>query len=708
MSKSIKILFLFLIISLFYKSTVFACGPYFPEYSYDPDQILSEYFPLVSNIGTTNYKDNPILNSKFEVIGPLWGTEYMLPVYLASKNKELPDNIKNALVRYLDDRDYYLQLKRESLGDDNKSVDNPVLEGEKNELTLWQKVGLFIQGISFKNKSESEMESEYKLAAEEYYKGNYNKSIALFNKIYKNRNHSFRDKAALSLGWSYIAKANQQYEIDLKNKSKTADKDRINDLKTAQIYYEKIIKDNSLSEIKTEANKYLDYVLFRTDPITRMTRAGKVLLTTTDPEEFLRNLHDFIPLWHNNFYKYISAGEEVPNLTENINRIKKSDDEFTQFLLAWTAINSNSLTENIDKYKTTNSPLWLIMAQRQIKTNDKEWNLINDEINKIGFNSPFYITAKYYNLTAQSSDLNLKDKTKNQILDLISLAKKNKQYSSENLFNGLMFNISDGFMEKQKYSMMNDLGYVDTYWGERLLPPYYSYVGFEPNDDLFITSEMKNYLNSLDIDELNKQISNENIFNPKLKQYLRLLVFTKATLQDRLDISKNIATLLIKNNSIIGKDLSKFISSNNIDEQRFLAYKFIIDYPGIAGLDSKYFDEFSNGPLSAAKTFDMWRRNWSFNEVCYQFVTQSTPEEKPTNSDDLIVNKTAKNIIDFAVKNPSYSLVPEVLHNLVDMTHYSECKDKQSAEYSKRAFQFLHNNYSGNIWTIKTPYWFEY
>lgn len=101
--------------------------------------------------------------------------------------------------------------------------------------------------------------------------------------------------------------------------------------------------------------------------------------------------------------------------------------------------------------------------------------------------------------------------------------------------------------------------------------------------------------------------------------------------------------------------MSKFISSNNIDEQRFLAYKFIIDYPGIAGLDSKYFDEFSNGPLSAAKTFDMWRRNWSLMKICYQFVTQSTPEE---NQQIVMIgsNKTAKNIIDFAVKNPSYSL----------------------------------------------------
>jgi len=707
MSKSIKVLFLFLIISLFYKSTVIACGPYFPEYSYDPDQILNEYFPMVSSIGTTNYKDNPVLNNKFEVIGQLWGTEYMLPVYLASKNKELPDSIKNALAHYLDDRDYYLQLKREKL-EDNKSVDRPVLEGDKSELTFWQKIEYLIQGISLKNKSELEMENEYKSAADEYYKGNYNKAIALFNKIYKNKNHSFRDKAALSLGWSYIAKANQQYEIDLKNKSKTADKDRINDLKTAQIYYEKIVKDNSLSEIKTEAEKYLDYVLFRTDPVARLTRAGKVILTSTDPEEFLRNLHDYVPLWHNNFYKYIAAGEEVPNFSENVNRIKKSDDEFTQFLLAWTAINSNSLSENIDKYKNTNSPIWLIMAERQIKTDDKDWNYINEEINKVASSSPFYLTAKYYNLKIQSEDSKLKETIKKPIIDLITLTKKNKQYSTQNLFNGLMFDISENFIEKQKYSVMNDLGYVDTYWGERLLPPFYSYTGFKPSDDLFITYEMKNYLNSLNIDELNKQISNENIFNENLLQYLRLLTFTKATLQDRLDVSKNMAILLVKNNSILAKDLSKFISSNNIDEQKFLAYKFIIDYPGIASLDSMSFDEFSNGSLAAAKTFDIWRRNWSFNEVCYQYVNQYTPEKKQTNSDDLTVNKTAKNIIDFAVKNPNYPLVPEVLHNLVDMTHYSDCKDKQSADYSKRAFQFLHNNYSGNIWTIKTPYWFEY
>jgi hypothetical protein len=708
MNKSIKILLLTLIIFLTYKSSVFACGPYFPDYNYDPSQILNEYFPLISSVGSTDIKTNPILNNKFEVVTPFLGPEYMLPIYLASKNQQLSDDIKNAWVKDLDNRDYYVNLKRDETNEDRPSVDSPVLNTEKFNPTIWQKFLSIFDDVLNKNKSPEDMESEYKLAADEYHKGNYDKAINSFSKIYKNKKQINRDKAALSLGWSYIAKANQQYEIDLKNESKGAENNLISNLKIAQTYYEKIVADSSLSEVKLEAEKYLDYVLYRTDPVARITRASNVMLTTSDPKEFLRNLNDYIPLWYKYFYNHLAYKEETPKFEEYSKKIKESGDEFSQFLLAWTDLNSNSLDQNINKYKETKSPLWIILAQRQITPENSQWSYVNGEIKKIASDSPFYLTAQYYNLSSQSTDSKLKESIKEPINKLITQTDKNKQYSSENLFNGLMLNLSDNLMEKQKYSLMNYLGYADKYWGERLLPPYYSYVGFEnDNDSQMISKEMKQNLASIKIDELNDLLSNENIFNSKIKQYLRLIAFTKATLENRLDISKNMATLLAKNNPEISKDLNAFNNSKNIDEQQFLAAKFILDYPGISDIPSGDFDEFSNTSVSGIKSQDMFRRNWSFNEVCRLYYYATDPEEKMTPSEDLIINKVSKIVVDFAAKNQNYQLVPEALHQVVNMVHYGSCVDKKSGEYAKNAFQLLHNSYSNNYWTKQTPYWYE-
>lgn len=708
MNKSIKILLLTLIVFLTYKSSVFACGPYFPDYNYDPSQILNEYFPLISNVGSTDIKTNPILNNKFEVVTPFLGPEYMLPIYLASKNQQLPDNIKDAWSKYLDNRDYYIDLKRNETKEDRPSVDSPVLNTEKFNPTIWQKFLSIFDGLINKNKSTEDMEKEYQLAADEYHKGNYDKAISLFSKIYRNKKHNNRDKAALSLGWSYIAKANQQYEIDLKNESKGAENNLISNLKIAQTYYEKIVADSSLSEVKLEAEKYLDYVLYRTDPVARLTRASNVMLNTSDPKEFLRNLNDYIPLWYKYFYNHLAYKEETLKFEDYSKKIKESGDEFSQFLLAWTDLNFNSLDQNINKYKEIKSPLWIILAQRQITPENSQWSYVNGEIKKITPDSPFYLTAQYYNLSSQSTDSKLKESIKEPINKLITQTDKNKQYSSENLFNGLMFNLSDNLLEKQKYSLMNYLGYADKYWGERLLPPYYSYVGFEnDNDSQMVSKEMKQNLASIKIDELNQLLSNENIFNSKIKQYLRLIAFTKATLENRSDISKNMATLLTKNNSDISKDLNAFNNSKNTDEQQFLAAKFILDYPGIADILSGDFDEFSNAPVLGIKTQDIFRRNWSFNEACRLYYYATDPEEKMTPSENLIINKVSKIVVDFAVKNQNYQFVPESLHKVVDMVHYGSCVDKKSGEYAKNAFQLLHNSYSNNYWTKQTPYWYE-
>jgi len=717
MSKSIKILFLFLTISLLYKSSVFACAPGFPEYIYDSSQILTDYYPLIQGVGSSDYNTNPLLNHNFEVIAPILGPEYLLPAYLASINKEMPEAVKDAWAKYTTDRGYYARIKRNEPDAKETSVDSPIISTEIYSPTIWQKLIAPFDSIFNKSNSSEEMNNEYKLAADEYYKGNYDQSIRLFSKIYKNKKQINRNNAALSLGWSYIAKANQQYEKDLKVESKDAEKNHTNNLIIAQKYYGKILNDTSLSDVKLEIDKYYDYVLYRTDPVARLTRASNTMLTTADPKEFLRNLNDYIPLWYKYFYSHLAYQKEIPKFKEYSQNIKESGDEFSQFLLAWTDLSSNSLDQNINKYKETKSPLWLIIVQRQIATGNKQWSYINDEIKKIPSNSPFFLTAQYYNLSAQASDSNLKESIKPLITNLITQTGKNGQYGAQNLFNSLMFKLSDSLADKQEYSLMNNLNSYWTFWDSTSWAPYYQYLNYEnteKNKEYFISYDMKNILSSTDNEKLNELLSKENIFTPEIKQYLRLVLFTKSVLDNQFDISKNMAVLLAKNNQIISKDLSAFIKSKNSEEQKFLAAKFILDYPEITDVMSKSFDEFSLYDVKTIKEIDNFRRNWSFEDKCvmdhYPSSYEKYEELKNTkiNSDDLIVNKISQIIIDFATKNPKHKLIPETLSQVVDLVHYGTCKDKKSAEYAKSAFQFLHTSYSNNYWAKQTPYWYEY
>lgn len=716
MSKSIKILFLALIVFLSYKSPVLSCAPGFPEYIYDSSQILEDYYPLIQGVGSSDFKTNPLLNKNFEVIAPVWGPEYLLPVYLASINKEMPEMVKEAWAKYTTNRDYYAKLKRNEPETKETGLDSPVMNEEKSTFTFGQKLKAWFDSVFNQSRTEEEMENEYKLAADQYYKGDYDKAIRLFSAIYKNKKQINRDKAALSLGWSYIAKANQQYEIDLKNESNNAENNLIKNLKIAQNYYEKIATDQSLSEVKGEIDKYLDYVLYRTDPVARMTRAGKVMLTTSDSKEFLRNLNDYIPLWYKYFYRYIVYKKEVPEYKEFSQKIRESGDEFSQFLLAWTDLNSNSLDQNLKKYKDTKSPLWLIVSQRQTNPESSQWAYLGEEIKAVAPTSPFYLSSQYYRLSAQINNIEMKTETKSAVSNLILETDKNKQYSAQNLFNSLMLNLSDTIEEKQKYSLMNNLNSYWTFYDSTSWAPYYQYLNYEntTKDKVsFISNDMKKILSSTDTEKLNELLSKENIFTPEIKQYLRLVLFTKSALDNQLNISKNMAVLLLKNNPVIAKDLSAFIKAQNTEEQKFLAAKFILDYPEITDVSSQSFDEFIQYDVKTIKEIDNHRRNWAFEDKCamrnYPSYYEKYEEYKniQINSDDLVVNKIGQIIIDFASSNPNYNSVPQALSQVVDLVHYGSCTDKKSAEYAKRAFQLLHTNYSSSYWAKQTPYWYE-
>ena len=795
MNKSIKTIFLFLVIFLSYNSSVLACAPGFSEFIYDASQILDDYYPLMNGVGDTNPKTNPILNQNFEVIAPLWGPEYMLPVYLASKNKQFSDEIKLTWAKYLNSSyrysvsmifdedldtktvvDNWVEIRKKYSNLDAKQVDLiardysattecprirfqkaterlndlgarfnqkqlaqwinyqdqefkkctisnidfPAIEIKLHNPTTWQTFTLFIKKvlkIDIQDKflpKEMENENEYQLAASEYHEENYDKAIELFDKIYKNKDHPRRDEAALSLGWSYIAKANQQYELDLKLESKEAEKNHLINLKIAQRYYEKITADISLSDIKQEANKYLDYVLYRTDPITRLSRAGKVLSNTSDPREFMRNIYDYNPLWYKYFYDHIANQEESPNYDQYVDKLKESGDEFSQLLLAWNDPKSSSSDQSINKYKETSSPLWLILAQRQINPEDGQWSFVDSEIKKISPSSPFFLTAQYYNLKSKSLNKKLNDSDVKSIQNFILQTQENNQYSAQNLFNNLMFNMVDSLIEKQKYSQMNYLNSYGTYYDSTSWSPYYRYDNHIPkNKILFISKEMKEILSQSSIDELNKLLSEENIFTPKIKQYLRLVLFTKATLENRLDISKNMAVLLAKNNSEIAKDMSAFIRAHEIEEQKFLAVKFILDYPEITSFSGQTFDEFALYNVATIKEIDRFRRNWLLEDKCpaphypgYYKKSKEINKLSP-NSDDIAINKISRTIIDFANENPAQQLVPESLHRVVNLVHYGSCTNKKSGEYAKKAFQLLHTNYSNSYWAKQTPYWYE-
>jgi hypothetical protein len=62
--------------------------------------------------------------------------------------------------------------------------------------------------------------------------------------------------------------------------------------------------------------------------------------------------------------------------------------------------------------------------------------------------------------------------------------------------------------------------------------------------------------------------------------------------------------------------------------------------------------------------------------------------------------------IAFAQRHPQDPRVPEALYLVVRASRYG-CTDAKTGEYSKGAFDLLHQRYPNSEWTKKTPFWFK-
>jgi hypothetical protein len=173
--------------------------------------------------------------------------------------------------------------------------------------------------------------------------------------------------------------------------------------------------------------------------------------------------------------------------------------------------------------------------------------------------------------------------------------------------------------------------------------------------------------------------------------------------------------------------LQTYQSSTQPDEKRFAAIYAWLKFPGMEPVvDIGYGRE---EPLNKQ---DSYRDNWwcrslyvptppQENREIVEFTATSGPppaflsaaEKQKGESEAAALralgtapNYISRQVIDWANRRPADPRAPEALHLAVRTTRYS-CTDKDTARWSKAAFDLLHKKYPGSPWAKKTPYWFK-
>lgn len=570
-------------------------------------------------------------------------------------------------------------------------------------------------------------DTEYQFAATKFYQGFFDEAVTLFTKIANNKNNPWRESAALSLGRTYIRNANYSYENDLKDKRTDAEKRYTETLNKAKNYLEKIISDSTLSGIKSDAEKYLDYVLYRTDPEKRLERASLAMESLSNGDHFRINLEDYVPLIYKSVY------DEKQN--EISDKLQKNGSGYSKFLISWWFPERVNISDSIKNYKESNSPIWLLLALRQAKYGDSNSEYLIQESGKISNNSPFYLSARYYTLLLESQT---KDEPKiiaikAELESLINQTTKVGQPSAANLFTGLRFALASDNAEKQQFALLKVVG-EQSYDFSQLSRTPFEVSPMTQNVDKMVKKEVGGYLlnpdyaktlNNTSTTDLTKLMSGSKLEIKNLIQ-INLAIFTRAVITDNLDAAQITAVQLNSEDPTLASDLRNFVEAKDAVAKKYYAVLFLLKYPALdATFTSETYDEFSFQTVLGTKTFDSFRRNYSYQDSCPKLTSWDIKQgKKPLPEVDLTkltgiekekaiidrlipVNFLSETVLNYANLNPAEKTIPEALHYIVNAVKLAGCSDENTSKNAKKAFQLLHNNYSGNYWTKQTPVWFE-
>jgi hypothetical protein len=585
-----------------------------------------------------------------------------------------------------------------------------------------------------------EYDRQYQNAAIEFYKGNYDEARKKFKDISSISSHPWREYSTYLVGRTYLRYASfYGHSWDKEARKYTLTAKGKQEYKLALKEFEKIMNDESLEKVHKPAQEMYYFGLFRTDPKARLKLANDHLLKPNkhNPREIMINIDDFIMIWYENLNKYLKyKNSKYHKVDENdeeqfqefSNYVLNDAGEFSQWAYLWWKGDKENLPLVLKKYKEKQNSAWLILLSKIIPADHSETENVLSKLQNIPEESPAYITANYYRakLLKESGQ---EEKAKN-LIDNILNNLDDSYLLTKNFFNDLKMSMANDLNQVISNSYRYPVLYNNAF--ENVLMDEYT-PPENQEENLLLDKKAKTLLNEYTpLDKWMEIIENNEEITDKIKNNLAITAFTRASILQNWELAKRAAKIINNLGLVSNSNLYSFVNANTEENQKLYAAAFLLENPGVghtlnARLDWNIFGRYT------FENRDWVRRNWwcykedlkensigtgdyysveekiepkEIKQVLSEEDIEQAKEENKIIYSNVASNYLAKTIIDHTVKYPSDSQNPKNLHLAVDATHYTMCKDKKTTEYSKKAFQLLHNYYPNNYWTNQTPYWY--
>ena len=554
----------------------------------------------------------------------------------------------------------------------------------------------------------------YQIAAANFYATNFDEAKKRFESIAADSASPWRANATYLVART-LARKGSLGPPEQKQESLTG----------AEAQLRKILADKNLSSLHSASARLLNLIRLRAHPAERLNELAQTLTSKTPNANLKQDLWDYTVLLDG-----FLGEDEAETRSATVPKEEDLTDWIATFQDTSDAAKGHAVSQwQASRSDATRSQPWLIAALSLIDGQHPRANELLVEAQKVNSPSAAFASARYHaiRLLIQTG----KNTEARTLLDqTVKTERVHFDESALNLLTGqriLLANSLDEFLvdaaRVPAALSWNDDG--------RELPVADDEASDETKSQLgkpfFDVDAAKAINQQLPLSVL-KEAARSNALPVGPRRDLVQAAWLRAALLGDTKAADELTPILVSLVPDLSALLNSYLTTAPADEKKFTALYVWLKTPGLEPVVDAGFGR--QAPLTQQ---DSYRDNWwcssSFvpvtpeeNREAIQFTAVTTgapprflsPAELAQGEQEWTTlrafgaapNYISRQVIQWANTHTNDPRVPEALHLAVRTTRFG-CTDKDSARWSKAAFDVLHRKYPNNPWTKKTPYWFK-
>jgi hypothetical protein len=555
---------------------------------------------------------------------------------------------------------------------------------------------------------------EYQIAAANFYAGNFAVAKTLFESIAVDAKSPWHETAPYLGARTLVRKAS----LGPAETKKAA-------LAEAEEQLNKILTNPELKSSHPATKRLLSVVRIRLHPEERRHELALSLASNSDHASLKQDLWDYTLLLDE-----FVGDDEAHHQKATASRAAIHDDDLTDWIVTFQSDKAEALDHSLARWQATSSVPWLIAALSKVSPQHAKAAMLQQAAANILPSSPAFASASFHSIRLDIV-AGRSTEARTKLDDLLRKHRSRFNLSSFNLLQRQRMIVSNSLDDFLTYAPRVPAGFS---WDEdgRQIPVEESEVSEElkplQGRTLF-DSDAGEILNRRMPLALLSRVAGNNRLPGHLRRDVTQAVWLRSVLLDDTTTATALVPTLKAMVPELTPFLNEYVSAREPAAKKFSAIYAWLKFPGLEPVIDT-----GVGRQTLLGEQDSYRDNW-WCSAAFSAPETTTSEDKKTlpripadqrvpifltvfqrtNAEKEYAtlatlgagpNYLCRQVLAWAAKNPGDPRVPEALHLAVKTTRYG-CTDKQTGNWSKTAYDFLHRRYPNNAWTKQTPYWFK-